>query len=87
MADGAGRGLGRVRATALLDALHAAQNEFYGGGSDTELRRLIPPDVVWTVPGASPIAGTYAGSTRSSRTSCGGATSPPGRSVCTAETS
>ena len=51
----------RERATALLDALHAAQNEFYGGGSDAELRRLIAPDVVWTIPGASPIAGTYRG--------------------------
>ena len=46
----------RDKATALLDALHAAQNEFYGGGSDSELRRLIAPDIVWTVPGASPIA-------------------------------
>jgi ketosteroid isomerase-like protein len=51
----------RDRATALLDALHTAQNEFYGGGSDAELRRLIAPDVVWTIPGASPIAGTYRG--------------------------
>jgi ketosteroid isomerase-like protein len=51
----------RGKATALLDALHAAQNEFYGGGSDSELRRLIAPDIVWTVPGASPIAGTHRG--------------------------
>ena len=51
----------RDRATALLDALHAAQNEFYAGGSDARLRRLITSDVVWTIPGASPIAGTYRG--------------------------
>ncbi|MDX6638501.1 MAG: hypothetical protein QOJ01_2012 [Solirubrobacterales bacterium] len=51
----------RDEATALIDALHAAQNEFYAGGSDAELRRLITADVVWTVPGASPIAGTYRG--------------------------
>jgi ketosteroid isomerase-like protein len=51
----------RDRATALLDDLHSAQNEFYAGGSDARLRRLIAPDIVWTVPGASPIAGTYHG--------------------------
>ena len=51
----------REQATALLDALHAAQNDFYAGGSDARLRRLIARDVVWTVPGTSPIAGTYHG--------------------------
>ena len=51
----------RERAVALLDALHAAQNDFYAGGSDAELRRLLTSDVVWTIPGASPIAGTYRG--------------------------
>ena len=51
----------RAHAIALLDALQAAQNEFYAGGSDTELRRLLAPDIVWTVPGSSPIAGTYRG--------------------------
>ena len=51
----------RDQATALLDALHVAQNEFYAGGPDARLRRLIAPDVVWTIPGASPIAGTYHG--------------------------
>ena len=51
----------RERAVALLDRLHAAQNEFYAGGSDGELRCLIAPDVVWTIPGASPIAGIYRG--------------------------
>jgi ketosteroid isomerase-like protein len=51
----------RDQATALLDSLHAAQNEFYAGGSDAELRRLLAPDVVWTIPGASAIAGTYRG--------------------------
>lgn len=48
-------------AIALLDALHAAQNEFYSGGSDAGLRRLLTPDIVWTVPGDSPIAGVYRG--------------------------
>jgi ketosteroid isomerase-like protein len=51
----------RAQAVALLDALHTAQNEFYAGGSDAALKRLIAPDIVWTVPGASPIAGTYRG--------------------------
>jgi ketosteroid isomerase-like protein len=51
----------RDQATALLDALHTAQNEFYAGGPDARLRRLIAPDVAWTIPGASPIAGTYRG--------------------------
>lgn len=53
--------MNRARATEVLDALHVAQNEFYAGGADDELRRLLAPDVVWTVPGASPIAGTYRG--------------------------
>lgn len=53
--------MNRGQAVALLDALHSAQNEFYAGGSDVELRRLITPDVVWTIPGTSPIAGTYRG--------------------------
>lgn len=51
----------RGQATALLDALHAAQNEFYAGGSDAALRRLLTSDIVWTVPGSSPIAGIYRG--------------------------
>ena len=53
--------MNRDRATALLDALHTAQNEFYAGGSDARLRSLITSDVVWTIPGASPIAGIYRG--------------------------
>jgi ketosteroid isomerase-like protein len=51
----------RADAIAILDRLHAAQNEFYGGGSDASLRVLLDPDVCWTVPGSSPIAGTYHG--------------------------
>jgi SnoaL-like domain len=51
----------RDHATVLLDALHTAQNEFYAGGSDAPLRRLITPDIVWTIPGTNPIAGTYHG--------------------------
>ena len=51
----------RAAAITLLDRLHAAQNEFYGGGNDAALRALLHPDLRWTVPGSSPIAGTYRG--------------------------
>lgn len=51
----------RAEATALLDRLHAAQNKFYGGGNDGTLRALLDPNITWTVPGCSPIAGTYHG--------------------------
>ena len=51
----------RASATAILDRVHAAQNEFYGGGSDAALRALLDPGISWTVPGHSPIAGTYRG--------------------------
>jgi len=45
----------------MLDRLHAAQNVFYGGGDERELRALLDPGITWTVPGASPIAGVYRG--------------------------
>jgi ketosteroid isomerase-like protein len=45
----------------VLDRLHEAQNEFYAGGSGTALRQLLDPDITWTVPGTSTIAGTYRG--------------------------
>jgi len=51
----------RDSAIALLDRLHEAQNAFYGGGSGAPLEDLLGCTVVWTVPGASPIAGTYRG--------------------------
>jgi ketosteroid isomerase-like protein len=51
----------RDEAVAVLDALHTAQNAFYAGGDDGPLRGLLTPDVVWTIPGASPIAGAYEG--------------------------
>ena len=51
----------RDGAVALLDELHAAQNEFYGGGSDGLLRDLLIPEVAWTVPGDNSIAGAYHG--------------------------
>jgi hypothetical protein len=51
----------RAAAIANLDRPHAAQNEFYGGGSDRAVRALRDPHITWKVPGSSPIAGTYCG--------------------------
>ncbi len=51
----------RDRAIALLDELHEAQNEFYAGDDGAPLRRLLTPDIAWTVPGESSIAGSYHG--------------------------
>jgi ketosteroid isomerase-like protein len=51
----------RDTAIALLDRLHAAQNDFYSGGSDAALKKLLAPNVTWTVPGDNRIAGTYRG--------------------------
>jgi len=50
----------RDAAVALLDQLHEAQNELYAGGSSAALEPLLAPSIVWTVPGHSRIAGTYA---------------------------
>lgn len=51
----------RDDAITLLDRLHAAQNAFYGGGDAGPLRELLDPEITWSVPGVSPIAGTYRG--------------------------
>jgi ketosteroid isomerase-like protein len=51
----------RGAAIDLLERLHAAQNAFYAGGSGAELEQILTPDVTWTVPGASRLAGTYRG--------------------------
>jgi ketosteroid isomerase-like protein len=51
----------RARATAFIDELHNAQQELYGGGGTAPVRRLLDPDIVWHVPGESPIAGCYEG--------------------------
>jgi ketosteroid isomerase-like protein len=53
--------MNRAAAVSILDRLHTAQNAFYGGGDDTVLRTLLSPDIIWTVPGSSPIAGSYRG--------------------------
>ena len=51
----------RAAAVALLDELHRAQNEFYAGGPADTLEGLLTPGVTWTIPGHSPLAGTYRG--------------------------
>jgi ketosteroid isomerase-like protein len=48
-------------AVAMLDQLHAAQNEFYGGGGDALLRHLLASGIAWTVPGKNSIFGVYRG--------------------------
>jgi ketosteroid isomerase-like protein len=53
----------RAAALLLLAELHAAQNAFYAGGDDSELRKLLSPDIEWTVPGRNAIAGRYRGPT------------------------
>jgi hypothetical protein len=52
--------LDRTTAIALLDELHRAQNEFYGGDSEP-LRTLLTPDIAWIVPGQNHIAGSPGG--------------------------
>jgi ketosteroid isomerase-like protein len=51
----------RFTALRLLANLHTAQNAFYAGGDDAELRGLLSREVVWTVPGRNAIAGVYRG--------------------------
>ena len=51
----------RLKALALLDRLHRAQNEFYAGGSADTHAGLLTPGITWTVPGHSPLARTYRG--------------------------
>lgn len=51
----------RTDAVALLDRLHAAQNQFYGGGDGAPLVELLTTDIGWTVPGDNGIAGIYCG--------------------------
>jgi uncharacterized protein len=51
----------REIADRFIGELHDAQQELYGGGDVTPVRRLLDPNVVWHVPGKSPIAGRHEG--------------------------
>jgi YbgC/YbaW family acyl-CoA thioester hydrolase len=54
-------GRGESGPAEVVSRLHEAQAEFYGGGGRARLETVLAPDVVWHVPGASPISGTYHG--------------------------
>lgn len=45
----------------LVEELHRRQGEMYAGGSVAAVLELLAEDVVWRVPGASPIAGEHRG--------------------------
>jgi ketosteroid isomerase-like protein len=45
----------------LVAELHRRQGEMYAGGSVDAVVELLAPDVVWHVPGGSPIAGDHRG--------------------------
>jgi hypothetical protein len=53
--------MNRGAAIALLNRLHAAQNEFYAGGPGAALQQVLAPNITWTVPGDNRIAGNYRG--------------------------
>jgi uncharacterized protein len=45
----------------LVDELHRRQGDMYGGGPIEPVLELLPPDIVWHVPGKSPISGDHRG--------------------------
>ena len=49
------------QAKAVVDEFLARQREMYGGGDLAPVEALLADDVVWHVPGTSPIAGDYRG--------------------------
>jgi ketosteroid isomerase-like protein len=51
----------RAEANTLLARLQDAQNQFYAGGDAGPVAAALAPDITWSVPGHSPIAGTYRG--------------------------
>ena len=48
-------------AAELVAELHRRQNEMYSGGSVDSVVELVAEDIVWHVPGSSPIAGDHRG--------------------------
>src|SRR5256885_15506948 len=48
-------------AKAVVDAFRRAQQELYSGGDGGGLEGLMADDIVWHVPGSSPIAGDHRG--------------------------
>jgi uncharacterized protein len=51
----------RERAAEFIEALHRAQARLYAGGAVGPVRSLLCVDIVWHVPGLSPIAGDHEG--------------------------
>jgi uncharacterized protein len=45
----------------LIAELHRRQGEMYAGGSTDSVAELLAGDIVWHVPGKSPIAGDHRG--------------------------
>lgn len=45
----------------LVAELHRRQNEMYAGGSVESVAELLAEDIVWHVPGNSPVAGDHRG--------------------------
>jgi uncharacterized protein len=45
----------------LVEELHRRQGEMYAGGSVAAVAELLAEDIVWHVPGSSPIAGDHHG--------------------------
>jgi hypothetical protein len=45
----------------LVAELHRRQREMYAGGSVEAVAELLDPEIVWHVPGTSPIAGDHRG--------------------------
>jgi YbgC/YbaW family acyl-CoA thioester hydrolase len=52
---------GAPAAIAVVDEFLNRQREMYGGGDLAPVEELLADDVVWHVPGSSPIAGDYRG--------------------------
>ena len=48
-------------AVELVAELHRRQREMYAGGPTAPVADLLSPEIVWHVPGASPIAGEHRG--------------------------
>ncbi|MGH2832901.1 MAG: nuclear transport factor 2 family protein [Solirubrobacteraceae bacterium] len=45
----------------LIEELHRRQGVMYAGGAIEPVTELLAPDIVWHVPGSSPIAGDHCG--------------------------
>lgn len=48
-------------AAELVTELHRRQSEMYSGSSVDDVAELLAEDIVWHVPGSSPIAGAHRG--------------------------